>query len=312
MQRGRAAPVTLRMSQLSFRIVVVLVVAFTLCARAEDDAAALKALGAKVEVKDGGITKVEFKDSSKLGEAELRRIGQIKTLKSLTVFGHCAGLDDQTLPLLNGLSNLEELSTEGVQLSDEGLKPLGSLTNLRSLAFFHLSLQLKGFTGKGFVALKDLSHLERLTVAGTSFDDQGMAAIGQLTQLKEFRTWHTYQTAAGNQELAKLTNLKSIRLGQRLRKWNGQPNPLSLDDSTLEVLAKIPSLETIYLDEARFSVPALSKLAGLPKLKTLTLEKVPLTGEQVESLKAALPKVAVTVKPIDAAEMTKLEAALKP
>lgn len=275
------------------------------------DAAALQGLGATVTEAGGAITKVEFKDGSKLGAAELERVGQIASLKGLTLY-KCPGLTDQTVPLLTKLSNLEELGTESAQLSDEGLKSLASLTNLKSLAFFHLSLKMKGFTGKGFAALKPLAKLERLTVAGTPFNDEGMAAVGELTQLKEFRTWHTYQTAAGNEQLAKLTNLKSIRLGQRLRKWDGSANPLSLDDSIVDVLVKMPALETVTLTESKFTVPALAKLAALPKLKKLELEQVPLTEKDVEALKGKLSNVAVTVKGIDEGEVKKLEGMLKP
>src|SRR3954454_21084357 len=126
------------------------------------DAAALKALGATVTEAEGVIRKVEFRDCSKLGEAEFRLIGKLKDLKTLTLYGGCAGLNDTTAPLLAGLTSLEELSTEGVQLSDDGLKHLATLTNLRSLAFFHISLKLKGFTGAGFAHLKPLAKLERL------------------------------------------------------------------------------------------------------------------------------------------------------
>lgn len=104
-----------------------------------------------------------------------------------------------------GLTALEELGTDGIQVTDAGLKHLAALPNLRSASFFHIAFPDKGFTGAGFAAFKTLPKLERLTVAGTPFNDKGMAAIAELAQLKEFRTWHTYQTQAGNEHLLKLT-----------------------------------------------------------------------------------------------------------
>jgi|GEM_PF-962053 len=170
-------------------------------------------LGGQVTQSGGAITKVSFKDCSKLGDAEFRLIGQLKELKSLTLYGQCKGLTDETLPHLSGLTNLEELGTDGIQVSDPGLAKLTALTNLRSLSFFHPSFGRKGFDGSGFAALKALPKLERLTIAGTPFDDHGMAAVAVIKQLRDFRTWHTYQTPAGNESLAKLPELKSLWLG---------------------------------------------------------------------------------------------------
>ena len=98
--------------------------------------------------------------------------------------------------------------------------------------FLPPSIGMKGFDGSGFAALKALPKLERLTIAGTSFNDKGMRAVAEIKQLREFRTWHTYETQAGNESLTKLPELKSLWLGQRLRRYDGDSNALSLDDST--------------------------------------------------------------------------------
>ena len=201
---------------------------------AKDDAsvaATLTDLGAQVTHTDGVVTKVFVKDCSKLGDVEFRLIGQLKDLKSLTLYGQCKGLTDETLPHLAGLTKLEELGTDGIQVSDGGLAKLTGLTSLRSLSFFHPSFGMKGFDGSGFAALKALPKLERLTIAGTPFDDRGMAAVAEIKQLRDFRTWHTYQTQTGNEALPKLPELKSMWLGQRLRRYDGGSNAASLDDS---------------------------------------------------------------------------------
>ncbi len=278
----------------------------------EQDVAALKAAGGTVTETAGAITKLQFKDCSKLGEADFARIGRLKSLKSLTLYGKCAGLTDTTLPLLSGLTSLEEFSTEGIQVSDEGLNNLAAFTNLKSAAFFHISLGMKSFTGVGFAHLKGLAQFERLTVAGTPFNDEGMAAVSQITNLKEFRTWHTFQTPAGTAALQKLPNLRSLRFGQRLRQYDGKPHPLTIDDEAIGTLAKISSLETLFLDEARLSLAGLEKLKALPKLKELTLEKIIIAPADIEKLKATLPTVKITYKPVEPSELEKLEKALKP
>ena len=63
------------------------------------------------------------------------------------------------------------------------------------------------------------------------------------------------------------------RLGQRLRQWNGKPNPLSITDATLGTLAKLKSLETLGLDEVRLTHAGLVQLKALPNLKKLTLQR---------------------------------------
>lgn len=277
------------------------------------EADALRALGAEVVEKDGVVSKLSFRDCSKLGEAEYRRIGSLKGLKSLTLYGGKKTLTDATLPLLAGLGeSLEELNTEGTHLTDAGLAGLAAFKNAKSMSFFHPSLEVKGFDGSGFAVLRELPKLERLTIAGTRFDDRGMEAVARIRQLKDFRTWHTHQSQAGNAWLEKLPELRSLHLGQRLRRWDGSSNATSLDDATLDVLARLKGLESLILDEARISLDALLKLKALPKLRKLELQRLDLPAEDVERLRAALPDAKVVWKPLTDDERKKLEAYLKP
>src|SRR5688500_2732376 len=93
---------------------------------AAEPADSLRALGAQIKEKDGEVTEITFKDSSKLGDAEFRLIGKCAKLKSLTLYGGCAGLNDQNAPLLANLTELENLGTDGVKLSDNGFTSLAS------------------------------------------------------------------------------------------------------------------------------------------------------------------------------------------
>lgn len=286
-------------------------VAYPTCLRADDAAVAkqMQSLGGTVVAKEDVVTQLTFKDSSKLGAAEIQAIGQLTRLKSLTLYGKAHGLNDQTVPLLANLKELESLGTDGAQLTDDGLKHLAALTNLKSASFFHLSFLMKGFTGAGFAHLKACSKLEKLTVAGMSMGDAGFAAIGGLTQLRELRTWHTFQTEAGNAHIAKLPNLTSLQLGQRLP-GHGNKGP-SLSDASLATVAGMTSLESLKLGEARFSVDALAVLKTLPKLKLLTLHETELTELEVERLRAILPGVKIDWQPITNVQRKKLAMYLK-
>ena len=281
-------------------------------AAAAASAAALRALGGEVTETAGAVTKVTFRDCSRLADAEVRLIGGLKSLRSLTLYGKCHGLTDATLAHLAGLTALEELGTDGIQVTDAGLQRLAGLVNLRSASFFHIAFPDKGFTGAGFAAFKALPKLERLTVAGTPFNDRGLAAVAELQQLKEFRTWHTYQTQAGNEHLLKLTGLRALMLGQRLRQYGGKPNGLSIEDTTLATLAKMKSLESLTLDEVRLTYAGLRELRALPNLKKLSLQRADIPEADMAKLRAELPQVTIEWKPLTEEERKKLEGMLKP
>ena len=103
-----------------------------------------------------------------------------------------------------------------------------------------------------------------------------------------------------------------LMLGQRLRKWNGQPNPLSLDDTTLATLARMKSLETLSLDEVRLTHAGLVQLKALPNLKKLILQRTDISEADLAKLRTDLPGVTIDFKPMTEEERKKLEGFLKP
>lgn len=262
------------------------------------DVAALQKLGAKVTEAGGVVTQVQVKCDAFTAD-DFRTLGSFRTIKNLSISGKT--ITDETLGLLTGLTELEMLSTDGIQLTDAGYKHFAAFQKLKSLAFFHPAFRSKEFTGSGLAELKALPKLERLTFAGSTAGDVAMEAIGQLTQLKEFRTWHTAQTQAGNAALVKLTNLTALRLGQRLPEW-GKDTPVSFDETTMEVVGKLKTLESLELTEARLSAKIIPQLKGLPKLKRLKFETVDISAADVEAVKAALPECKVEWKEMSAEE----------
>lgn len=261
------------------------------------DAQTLVKLGAKVVETGGVVTQVQVKCDA-FTEADFRTLGGIKAIKDLTISGKT--ITDDTLALLTGLTELERLSSDGIQLTDDGYKHFAAFQKLKSLSFFHPAFRSEKFTGSGLAHLKALPKLERLTFAGSTAGDAAMESIGQLTQLKEFRTWHTAQTQAGNAHLTKLP-LTALRIGQRLPNW-GKDSPISFDESTMETLAQIKTLESLELTEARLSAKIIPHLKALPKLAKLKIETVDISAADVEAIQAALPNCKVDHKPMDDAE----------
>lgn len=270
----------------------------------------LRALGARLTETQDGVTGVVIQDAAGMVDEDFAALGSLRNLKSLQISGE--PLNDRTLGFLTGLTELEDLQTNQAQLSDAGLAQLAALTNLKQIKFFHTSLKRDDFTGAGFAALKSLPNLRRLTVAGCPFNDAGMAAVAKLTQLEGFRTWHTYQSEAGNAHLKELVNLKSLHLGQRLRRYGGASNALSLSNATLDVLAELKTLDTLHLAEARLTVDALSRLKALPNLKHLELDRVDVSADDVAKLKTLLPDVTVTWESLSRDERAALDRLLAP
>ena len=246
--------------------------------------AALKSKGAEITETKGVATGLAFSDCSKLTASDYAQIRQLASVKLLN-FGK--GFDDAALKAVGAATGIEMLSTNGMDVSDEGVRALAEWKGLKSIAIFHPGKRL---TGTGLAALASLPHLERLTVAGSlAFADEGMAAVATITQLKNFRTWHSGVTAEGVKKIAALKNLTSINLGQRL----SSTPPVTLSDAALPVLAELPLLEDIALQEARLSVGALNKLKKLTHLKRLTLDGIDIPESDVAALKQQLPKTDV-------------------
>lgn len=255
----------------------------------------LAPLGGKVR-SEGGVPVELSCDTDAFTAAEYRLIGQCLTLKKLNLNGKT--LTDETLPLLAGLTALEELTTNGSQLSDDGYRHFAAFPRLRVLHLWHPSFGKAGFTGSGLIHLKGLARLERLTFAGATAGDEALAAIGQLDQLRFFQTWHTAQTQAGNAHLVKLTRMTRLKIGQRLPRWGTDSAP-SFDGSTIPVLARIASLEELELFEARLKFADLEPLGGLPNLKRLSIHTCDIAEADIARLRSALgDRVTVEFKPI--------------
>lgn len=253
----------------------------------------LTPLGGKIRSENGVPVELSC-DTDAFTAADYRLIGQCVTLKKLNLNGKT--LTDETLPLLAGLSALEEFTTNGSQLSDAGYRHFAAFSQLRVLNLWHPSFGKAGFTGAGLIHLKNLAQLERLTFAGATAGDEALAAIGQLGQLRFFQTWHTAQTQAGNAHLTNLSHLTRLKIGQRLPKWGTDSAP-SFDASTIPVLARITSLEELELFEARLTFADLEPLKGLPHLKKLSIHTCDIAEADIAKLRAALgDRVAVEFK----------------
>jgi WD40 repeat protein/tRNA A-37 threonylcarbamoyl transferase component Bud32 len=152
---------------------------------------------------------------------------------------------DDDLTHLEGLTALEELMLWGTGITDDGLPHLAELTNLRTL---------------------------RLN--GTSVSGTGFRHLGKLQQLRQLSAgWGTFLTDEGLSQLPPLQNLLLIAL-----------NPRKLSEESLQHFAKHQSLEVIQLIWGNLNGSGLRHLAALPKLRTLLLDHLRLTDDNLASL----------------------------
>jgi hypothetical protein len=245
------------------------------------------------------ITGLSVKDPTKLTDADYKKIAQMQGLQKLD-FGK--GFPASGLKAIAGLPALESFSTNGSELTDADIPTFATFKNLQALQFFHPN---KGLTGATFPSLASLPNLQGISVGGsTTFGDAAMAGIAQLPHIENLRSWHSAVTIEGVKSLTALKGLKSLMLGQRL----AQKPPATLSDDAVAVLAQIPSLESLDLEEARLSLPALEKLKQLPNLKRLSLKGVDISEADIATLKKELPKVTVSWTAPDANAMHRINA----
>lgn len=177
-------------------------------------------------------------------------------LRSLNVRGTRIG--DGTMAVVSGLPQIQSLDVSGTAITENGLDNLISLVNLKRLEMGRNRLR-----EDALVILRLVNDLEWLDLSGPRSvnrnqrsDSNALApvlveAIGDLTRLRVLKLGHLNIDADGLNVLApKLLQLE--RLGLELCP--------RIDDASLPVLAKWPSLKHVDLQETAVTPGALRKL----------------------------------------------------
>ncbi|QDT11562.1 hypothetical protein [Planctomycetes bacterium K23_9] len=253
----------------------------------------LEELGATVKQSGGVLIDLRI-DCTDLTDADYKLIGGLTTLKSISISGK--PMMDRHLALLSGLSQLETFQINGTQLTDDGYRHFAAFEKLRRLSLFHPSRDVKEFTGKGLAHLKPLANLRRLTFAGATAGDEAFKAVGKLTQLEEFSQWHNWESPDAIKQLVDL-RLKKLKMGQRLPSRSSE-RLVSLNDNTLDTIAKMKSLESVDLQEARLTYTGLQQLKKLKHLTTVKLKWVDVSDADIAKLRHELSDVSIEWEPL--------------
>jgi len=176
-------------------------------------------------------------DDCPIGDGALRKMKNLKLLKSLAIFGRnkitSAGLDH-----LQYLENLEELILPACSQLDDS----------------HL------------LGISKLKRLKRLDLSGCNcIFDAGLKAIAVMENLEELNLNRCEQISdSGIMHLAKLNNLRTLQL-----------SGVDISDEGLELLAKSSSIERLNLSGCiKLTDAGLKFLESLQSLKHLDLRRI--------------------------------------
>ncbi len=204
--------------------------------------------------------------------ASLRRINLAKTNVSSAGLQHLSklhGLESidlsetrvTSLQHLDGLPNLQGLDLNYCRLDGKELGRLPMHTGLKSVALNYV----RNLSDNALTALKTLTSLERLELAGTSISDTAMDQIVAFTKLRDLDLSNTKITDAGAAKLGGLARLEQLRL-----------NSTKVGDGTLQSLAQIKTLK--HVDAVGTSVSA----SGVAALKAAIPGVTVLNGKRRE------------------------------
>ncbi len=188
---------------------------------------------------------------------------------------------DGLLSAIATLKRLKGLSLRNAnQLTDEALKTVGSMTNLEMLG-----IESNQITDAG---LKNLSNLTSLTALDLSdarnFHGSGLRNLRASTKLQTLGLSNSGIDDAGLAEVARLGNLQFLDLD---RTW--------ISPKGLAALAGLPKLKQLSLDGCRrINDGAFSELAKFKHLRSLNLDNTRVTGQHAAQLANWVPNCSIT------------------
>ncbi len=233
------------------------------------------------------LTKASFyslnTDELQLGDAAIRSVAQLKSLRELSV-GECGTTDDGA-KLLEGMTQLTSLSLrqEG-RLTDAALKSIGKLTQLKSLSLDSYVGTVKHgrmrFSSEGIKELRGLSELESLHLVGhavppealtsnklkslslgnESVDDRVAARVAQMSDLRSLHLVYCGIGDVGLKEIAKLRKLTQVDISSNV-----------ITDAGMAAFEKHPTLTSLSLRAESVSDNTLRSLVTIPTLASLSL-----------------------------------------
>ena len=186
--------------------------------------------------------------------------------------------------------------SNGIPVTNDRLTKLAACKELTSLGYDHSGawhfkeIPESDFSGAGFEAFAD-SKVESIKIGGSNFGEAGALAIAKMKNLKTLKLNHVPITRPGMEAISKHGSLVSFSVSiMHKADWY----------DLLPLVAAMPKVEELTINETFLSwekgLEALSKAAG-PLKKINFGFGAAVLPEDLEKLKAALPKVEITTEP---------------
>ncbi len=193
-----------------------------------------------------------------------------KAIDLITKAGGKAEIDPK-LPAEARVSAKFESATDGVLVGLKKAPQVGALDVFDATAC----------TQKGFVALKDLPHLRKLTLGKSEMSGQRAVA---LAQCKELRVLYVAGSGLSDTDLAtlkKLTHLEAL---------DASDNPQITDKGMASVKA-LDRLQVLYLGKTGITDKGLMELKALDGLRALNVVGTGVTAEAAEQFADEMPNL---------------------
>jgi hypothetical protein len=239
------------------------------------------------------LEELALKDMGDVSDAELRRIGEYRQLKSLSITQFFPDRDLEPIGnwgnCIANLTELETLRLEDVSFDEASLTAIGALPRLKHL-------KLSGIDNEGAAELGGLTHLETLELP-LGIGDRGIARLHAIQSLTIF-TAHGELTDASCAWIAKNRQLRELELGNAL-----------ITDRGLDAIVSLPYLELLNLRSSQLTDKGMNKLATLTRLRYLNVSGKGITDDGLRQLHPlyrletlALQETSVTQAGIEAAD----------
>ncbi len=198
-------------------------------------------------------------------------LGSYTGLKSLQL----RDVTDADVRKLRGLTNLEHLTLNEPQLTDEACEIIGRFDQLQhlSLGNWHEESSTIQMTDQGLSHLVGLTNLSGLELSAPGVTDDGLKSIAKLQTLTGLALDGTNLSGEGLGDLSQLTNLQSLGI----RNW-------SLKEHALSDLPKLGNFECLVLWNCSFSENCLRPLGECSLLHQLSLSGPNVTDAMLDDL----------------------------
>ena len=151
-------------------------------------------------------------------------------LRKLTLYNN--PFDGANVAWVESFPDVEELSFERGQLTDDGIKGLAKLTHLRRLILSHTRV-----TDSGVAQLTGNEKIEALYLTRTQVSNASLPVFESMKNLKSLKLYATNVSSESIPSLKRLTNLKLLMVSKK-----------NFSDEDLETLSRaLPNCDVIAL-----------------------------------------------------------------